>query len=175
MREPWVAVSQLEQMFEVRTVAPGVAEIDADIDLLVVAHPKSFSEQTVYAIDQFIMAGGNAIVLVDSINRLQREHGLSRSDAIVAGGKLRLRSFTLEAKDADVIGDEPIWHDGQVVGWVTSGGYAHGAEQSVALGYVPVDLAESDGDWQIELLGKMLPASLQRQPLFDANGSRMRS
>ena len=91
------------------------------------------------------------------------------------GGKLRLRSFTLEAKDADVIGDEPIWHDGQVVGWVTSGGYAHGAEQSVALGYVPVDLAESDGDWQIELLGEKLPASLQRQPLFDANGSRMRS
>ncbi|GJM08495.1 MAG: hypothetical protein DHS20C11_07710 [Lysobacteraceae bacterium] len=65
MREPWVAVSQLEQMFEVRTVAPGVAEIDDDIDLLIVAHPKSFSEQTVYAIDQFIMAGGNAIVLVD--------------------------------------------------------------------------------------------------------------
>ena len=91
------------------------------------------------------------------------------------GGKLRLRAFTLQARDADVIGDEPIWHEGEVVGWVTSGGYAHGAGQSVAIGYVPKELAEIDTGWQIELLGDMLPAALQRQPLFDANGSRMRS
>ena len=91
------------------------------------------------------------------------------------GGKLRLCAFTLAAKDADVIGDEPIWHDGKVVGWVTSGGYAHNAGTSVALGYVPKDLAEADTGWQIELLGDMLDAKLQRQPLFDANASRMRS
>ena len=38
---------------------------------------------------------------------------------------------------ADVIGDEPIWHDGSVVGWVTSGAYAHYSQRSLALGYVP--------------------------------------
>ena len=38
---------------------------------------------------------------------------------------------------ADVIGDEPVWHDGAVVGWVTSGGYGHHVEASLALGYVP--------------------------------------
>ena len=38
---------------------------------------------------------------------------------------------------ADVIGDEPVWHDGEVVGWVTSGGYGHHVKQSIALGYVP--------------------------------------
>ena len=42
-----------------------------------------------------------------------------------SGGKLRLRAFIVEADDADVIGDEPIWFDGAVRGWVTSGGYAH--------------------------------------------------
>ncbi len=91
------------------------------------------------------------------------------------GGKLRLRGFVLDAKDADPIGDEPIWHDGRVVGWVTSGGYAHGADASVAVGFVPRDLAETDAGWEIELLGARLPARLQRQPLFDANGSRMRA
>jgi len=91
------------------------------------------------------------------------------------GGKLRLRAFTLAAKDADVIGDEAIWFDGAVVGWVTSGGYAHNAGQSVALGYVPKELADKDSGWQIELLGDRLTATLQPQPLFDANGSRMRS
>ena len=44
---------------------------------------------------------------------------------------------------ADVIGDEPIWHDGEVVGWVTSGGYGHHVEKSIALGYVPTALADA--------------------------------
>jgi len=65
--------------------------------------------------------------------------------------------------------------NGDVVGWVTSGGYAHGAQTSVAMGYVPKELAETDAGWSIELLGDRLPARLQRQPLFDANGSRMRA
>ena len=43
---------------------------------------------------------------------------------------------------ADVIGDEPIWHDGSVVGWVTSGAYAHYSQRSLALGYVPSELAQ---------------------------------
>ncbi|MFB2550053.1 GcvT family protein [Ensifer soli] len=90
------------------------------------------------------------------------------------GGALRLRSFILEARDADVIGDEPIYFNGAVRGWVTSGGYAHAAGLSVAMGYVPKEIADAEGDWSIELLGDILPARLQRQPLFDANGSRMR-
>ncbi len=43
------------------------------------------------------------------------------------------------------------------------------------MGYVPKELAEEDGGWEIELLGERLHARLQRQPLFDANGSRMRA
>ena len=91
------------------------------------------------------------------------------------GGALRLRTFIIDAKDADVIGDEPISLNGTVLGWVTSGGYAHTSGVSVALGYVPKEVADEAEGWQVELLGEMLPARLQTQPLFDANGSRMRS
>ena len=49
--------------------------------------------------------------------------------------------MVVDAEDADVLGDEPIWHDGKVVGWVTSGGYAHWADKSLAMGYVPRELA----------------------------------
>jgi dimethylglycine dehydrogenase len=90
------------------------------------------------------------------------------------GGRLRLRSFVLEATDADVIGDEPIWFGGSVRGWVTSGGYAHGAGASVALGYVPKELAGESGGFEVELLGRRHPAQIQRAPLFDANLQRMR-
>ena len=90
------------------------------------------------------------------------------------GGTVRLRSFVVDATDADVIGDEPIWHDGRVVGWVTSGGFAHNAALSMAQGYVPREIADSDGPWEVELLGDRLPARPQHVPLFDANGARQR-
>ena len=88
---------------------------------------------------------------------------------------MRLCSFVIEAKDADVIGDEPISHNGQVVGWVTTGGYAHAAGQSMAQGYVPKEIANEDTGWSVELLGENLAAKRQKFPLFDANASRMRS
>ncbi|MGN7807353.1 GcvT family protein [Ensifer sp. 22521] len=91
------------------------------------------------------------------------------------GGALRLRTFVLEARDADVIGDEPIYLDGVVRGWVTSGGYAHTSGVSVAMGYVSKEIADRSDGWSIELLGEILPARLQANPLFDANGQRIRT
>jgi len=91
------------------------------------------------------------------------------------GGVLRLRTFVLEARDADVIGDEPIYLDGVVRGWVTSGGYAHTSGVSVAMGYVPKEIADRSDGWSIELLGEILPARMQPNPLFDASGQRMRT
>ncbi len=90
------------------------------------------------------------------------------------GGERRLRTFVVDTDTADVIGDEPIWFGEEVRGWVTSGGYAHGSGVSVALGYVPKEVADQDGPWTIELLGERYTARLQRVPLFDPQGSRLR-
>jgi dimethylglycine dehydrogenase len=95
------------------------------------------------------------------------------------GGKLRRVTFVVDADDADVLGDEPIWHEGKVVGWVTSGGYAHYVDRSLAQGYVPRELAlngpgSGDGGFEIEILGERRPARLQPEPLFDPEGARMR-
>ncbi|MEI9424401.1 FAD-dependent oxidoreductase [Mesorhizobium sp. Cs1299R1N1] len=90
------------------------------------------------------------------------------------GGKLRLRAFIVDASDADVIGDEPIWFGGVVRGWVTSGGYAHHSKKSVAVGYVPKEIADKSDGFEIELLGKRHAARMQAAPLFDANFERMR-
>ena len=68
---------------------------------------------------------------------------------LAAGGpKRRLVAFVVDPDPddpADVIGDEPIWHGGEVVGWVTSGGYGHHVQRSIALGYVPTELSTPDG------------------------------
>ena len=86
----------------------------------------------------------------------------------------RLNAFVVEAADADVVADEPVWHDGAVVGFVTSGGYAHFSEKSVALGFAPPELIADGTKFEIEILGDRRPATLITQPLFDPAGTRMR-
>jgi dimethylglycine dehydrogenase len=81
---------------------------------------------------------------------------------------------------ADVIGDEPIWHDGEVVGWVTSGAYAHYSGVSLALGYVPAALASPEAatagtGLEIEIIGHRRPARLLGEPVLDPSGRRMRA
>jgi dimethylglycine dehydrogenase len=90
------------------------------------------------------------------------------------GPARRLAAFIVEAADADVVAYEPIFVDGEVVGFCTSGGYAHHAGKSVALGFLPVGLIEEGREVEIEILGEMRPARLVTTPLFDADGSRMR-
>ncbi|NGN39446.1 FAD-dependent oxidoreductase [Mesorhizobium sp. CGMCC 1.15528] len=64
----------------------------------------------------------------------------------------------------------------RVVGWVTSGGYAHYVQKSLAQGYLPAALAENDneGMFEIEILGHRRPARINIQPLFDPAGEKMR-
>jgi dimethylglycine dehydrogenase len=90
------------------------------------------------------------------------------------GGRLRLRAFVVDAHDADVIGDEPIWFRGEVRGWVTSGGYAHNADVSMAMGYVEAAIACEAQGFEIEVLGRKLAARIQPTPLFDADNKRLR-
>ena len=91
-----------------------------------------------------------------------------------AGPRRRLSTFIVASDDADVWADEPIWHDGEVVGFVTSGGYAHHVGKSVALGFVPIELAHPGGGFEIEILGDRRPATLVAEPLLDPEGRRMR-
>ena len=92
------------------------------------------------------------------------------------GGALRRVSFVVAAADADVLGDEPIWHDGKVIGWVTSGGYGHFVDRSLAQGYVPRALATETGEraFEIEIIGERRAATIIERPLFDPEGLRMR-
>jgi len=90
------------------------------------------------------------------------------------GAERKLCAFEVDAEDADVVAYEPIWLDGDVVGFCTSGGYSHFAQKSIALGFVPVERATEGLEVEIEILGKKQRARLITEPLFDADGARMR-
>jgi dimethylglycine dehydrogenase len=90
------------------------------------------------------------------------------------GGERRLITLDVQAHDADAIGDEPIWHHGEVVGWVTSGGYGHRVGKSLALGYVRREAAAQVEGFEVELIGERRPALRLAEPAFDPQGLRMR-
>ncbi len=91
------------------------------------------------------------------------------------GGALRLITLAVDAADADALGDEPIWHDGKVVGWVTSGAYGHTVNQSLALGYVPVAVADATSGFEVELIGERRKARRLSGAAVDPQGARMRA
>src|SRR6185503_17598102 len=64
-REPPVVYSQAEQLFTVKTIAPTATAIDADVDVLVIVHPKGFPPGLQFAIDQYALRGGKILMFVD--------------------------------------------------------------------------------------------------------------
>ena len=101
---------------------------------------------------------GKAAVLAE------REQGVTR----------KLCTFEVDARDADAVAWEPIWHDGAVVGYVTSGGYSHYAQKIIAFGFLPLELIEESRRVEIEILGETIPARLYTTPLFDPDNEYLR-
>ncbi|MDP7151077.1 MAG: FAD-dependent oxidoreductase [Paracoccaceae bacterium] len=95
-------------------------------------------------------------------------------DERAKGADRKLCVFEVDADDADVQAYEPIWLDGRVQGFCTSGGYSHFAEKSIAMGFVPTDRAVDGLAVEIEILGQMRKARLITTPLFDPDGDRLR-
>lgn len=65
MGESWAVLSQLEQLFTIRTLSPEADRIESDVDVLMLVHPKNLSQKALYAIDQFVMRGGRLLAFVD--------------------------------------------------------------------------------------------------------------
>jgi ABC-type uncharacterized transport system involved in gliding motility auxiliary subunit len=65
MGEPWPILTQLQELFSIRSLTADVDHIDKDVDVLMLVHPKSLTPKTLYAIDQFVMRGGRILLFVD--------------------------------------------------------------------------------------------------------------
>ena len=72
-QEPWVIVSELKKQYEVIPVATEIPEIPADVDTLLLVHPQALSDQTQFAIDQFVLRGGRLLAFVDPLCLAQQE------------------------------------------------------------------------------------------------------
>lgn len=66
-QEPWAIITDLKRDYDVREIDMDVDEIEDDVTLLMVIHPKDISEKGQFAIDQFVMRGGKLLAFVDSM------------------------------------------------------------------------------------------------------------
>lgn len=62
---PWTIASEMHQQFDVRDLDASTDKIDSDVDVLMVVHPKDLTAQTEFAIDQYVLGGGHALIFVD--------------------------------------------------------------------------------------------------------------
>ncbi|HEG43480.1 MAG TPA: hypothetical protein ENH94_05470 [Phycisphaerales bacterium] len=114
----WGIVQHLKQMYEVSDLGTDVEEIK-NVDILMVIHPKNLSERTMFAIDQFVLSGGRALIFVDpfsvsdqpsqqqfgaphdassSINKLLNAWGLDMAANTFAGDRSLATMATLRAR-----------------------------------------------------------------------------
>jgi ABC-type uncharacterized transport system involved in gliding motility auxiliary subunit len=62
---PWAIIGQIRDLFAVESLAPDLTAVPADIDILMLVQPDNLSDAAAYAVDQFILGGGKALVFVD--------------------------------------------------------------------------------------------------------------
>ena len=100
--------------------------------------------------------------------------GKAATEAARAEGPARkLVTLTIET-DMDVTLDEAIIKDGEAIGYISSGGYAHRVGRSMAMGYVAAEHAAAGSQVEVEILGEMRAAEVHGAPVYDADGGRMR-
>jgi 4-methylaminobutanoate oxidase (formaldehyde-forming) len=93
------------------------------------------------------------------------------------GLKRKLCCITLDDPAVTAIGKEPLRALGEddPLGWVTSGGYGYSVGKSIAYAYLPADKAKVGTALDIEILGERIPATIEREPLWDPKGERIKS
>jgi ABC-type uncharacterized transport system involved in gliding motility auxiliary subunit len=111
-RQPWLIVPEVQQLFAVRTLSTTETQIDADIDVLMVVHPKELGSATLYAIDQFVLGGGRALFAVDPFSEadIPPPNPQNPQAALMASRSSSLNNLTdawgVSVNTENVVGDD---------------------------------------------------------------------
>jgi glycine cleavage system aminomethyltransferase T len=93
------------------------------------------------------------------------------------GVQRKLCCATLADNRVIALGKEPVRLAGsdQIIGWVAAGGYGYSVEKSIIFTYLPTQYANPGAELEIEFFGELVSATVERAPLFDPKGERVRS
>lgn len=86
-QQPWMIIQRLRMDYEVREIAPNSDKIDSDVNVLVVIHPATLPEQAEYAIDQYVLKGGQVIAFVDPQCWIAQVYSNQGGNPMMGGGQ----------------------------------------------------------------------------------------
>ncbi|MGB8275755.1 MAG: Gldg family protein [Alphaproteobacteria bacterium] len=107
---PWPVIQELRQFFTIRSVRAS-SVIPADIDVLMIVHPRRLTDPQVYGIDQFVLRGGKALIFVDPyFESQQRDYtkGPPKAEEIHSTLKPLFEAWGVEFRTDRVVGDREI-------------------------------------------------------------------
>jgi dimethylglycine dehydrogenase len=120
-----------------------------------------------------LQAGLERFVALDKGDFIGRDALLRERDG---GSTHALSCLLVDADGVDAHGYEPVYAGAdRVVAYVSSGGYGHSVERSIALAYLPVEHAAVGTELSVGILGDLRRAVVAEQPLFDPAGERLLS
>lgn len=117
---------------------------------------------------------------LDRFVRLDKPEGFPGKGSLLSerqrGPSRRLSTLAVDAEACDAHYMATIWHDGNVVGEVTSGGWGYRVDRSLALGMLEADLAVAGVEVEIEIYGERARAVVQPAgPMWDPGNQRLRA
>lgn len=125
--------------------------------------------------DHVLEAGLGFAVKTDKPDFIGRNAVLRKREA---GLERRLVQFKLTDPEPLLYHNEPVVRDGEVVGYLSSGGYGHHLGAAIGMGYVPckgesvADLLASD--FEIDVMGTRVRAEAQLKPFYDPQSARVK-
>lgn len=125
-QQSWLIVDEIEKLFSVESIDVQSGRIPGNVDILMVVHPREFSDRMLYAIDQFVLSGGRALVFVDpymeveargrgttesqsNLEPLLSSWGVEMSDNQVAADMQFAERVRYQRDQRQVVGEFPVW------------------------------------------------------------------
>ncbi len=128
--QPFMIYQELNQTYTTKMLDPGFTSIPRDIGVLMIAHPGNLTPLQNYAIDQFVLGGGRALVFVDpnaelmgasqpggepagpaasDLPQLFRAWGVAYNPGKVLGDRLRAQAVQMQSESGPAVVRYPIW------------------------------------------------------------------
>lgn len=132
---PWMIMESIRDVMQVTPLDKDVTDIPEEVAVLMVVHPKGLGEPTLYAIDQFVLRGGRAMVFVDphseadrippnpqnpmgmqgprnsDLGKVFESWGIELVKGKVAGDLPLAKKVNFQTQSRTFVADYPIWID----------------------------------------------------------------
>jgi dimethylglycine dehydrogenase len=110
--------------------------------------------------------------------RLDKEDFIGKQASLAKkqrGPRMQLVYMEVDNTDSDCMGNEPVYHNGEMIGLTTSGGFGFAVNKSLAFAYVPPALTAIGTEFEIMIFTEKRKARVIAEPIYDPSNVRLKA